>query len=95
MNFVLLIGKSYIWVCRHKDNKPAIAHFKQILNNKYDTETYAAKKRKTINISLKMEFLSKEHFKSFMLKYFGELVLFFSFFFLLDTPNCNNVVIEK
>ena len=44
-NYVLLIGKIYIWDCRRKENKPAIAHFKQILKNKYDTEKYVAKKQ--------------------------------------------------
>lgn len=38
INYVLLIGKIHIWDCRRKGNKPVIAHFKQILKNKYDTE---------------------------------------------------------
>ena len=44
-NYVLLIGKSYIWVSRRKDKKPAIAHLKQILNNKYDRKIYVAQKK--------------------------------------------------
>ena len=37
-NYVLLLGKVYLWDCRRNDNKPSIMYFMQILKNKYDTE---------------------------------------------------------
>ena len=45
-NYVLLLGKIYLWDCRRNDNKPSIMHFIQILKkNKYDTEKLIAKKQ--------------------------------------------------
>ena len=44
-NYVLLLGKVYLWDCRRNDNKPSITHFIQILKNKYDTEKLIAKKQ--------------------------------------------------
>ena len=44
-NYVLLLGKIYLWDCRRNDNKPSITHFIQILINKYDTEKLIAKKQ--------------------------------------------------
>ena len=37
-NYVLLLGKVYLWDRRRNDNKPSIMYFMQILKNKYDTE---------------------------------------------------------
>ena len=44
-NYVLLLGKIYLWDCSRNDNKPSITHFIQILKNKYDTEKLIAKKQ--------------------------------------------------
>ena len=44
-NYVLLLGKIYLWDCRRNDNKPSITHFIQILKNKYDTEKLIAQKQ--------------------------------------------------
>ena len=38
VNYVLILGKSYLWNCRDKDIKPSISHCKRILENKYETE---------------------------------------------------------
>ena len=48
VNYVLNVGKSYLWSCRHKDIKPSISHFKRILENKYETEKYIAFKSNRI-----------------------------------------------
>ena len=42
VNYVIILGKSYLWSCRHKNIKPSCSHFKRILENKYDTEKYIA-----------------------------------------------------
>ena len=44
-DYVLLLGKVYLWDCRRNDNKPSITHFLQILKNKYDTEKLISKKK--------------------------------------------------
>ena len=44
-NYVLLLGKIYLWDCGCNDNKPSITHFNQTLKNKYDTEKLIAKKQ--------------------------------------------------
>ena len=44
-NYVLLLGKIYLWDCRRNDNKPSITHFIQILKNRYDTEKLIAQKQ--------------------------------------------------
>ena len=44
-NYVLLLGKIYLWDCGCNDNKPSITHFNQILKNKYDTEKLFAKNK--------------------------------------------------
>jgi len=38
VNYVLLLGKKYLWDCRRNVNKPSIAYFIQILKNKYNIE---------------------------------------------------------
>ena len=40
VNCVMILGKSYLWNCRHKDIKPSISHFERILEKKYETEKY-------------------------------------------------------
>ena len=44
-NYVLLLGKIYLWDCRRNDNRPSITHFIQTLKNKYDTEKLIAKRQ--------------------------------------------------
>jgi len=59
VNFVLILGKSYLWSCRHKDIKPSISHFRRILKNKYETEIYIAFKSNRI-ISFRNKWKSYE-----------------------------------
>ena len=37
-SYVIVLGKSHLWSCRHKNIKPSCSHFKRILKNKYETE---------------------------------------------------------
>ena len=48
VNYVTILGKSYLWNCRHKDIKPSISHFQKILEKKYETEKYIAYKSNRI-----------------------------------------------
>ena len=49
VNYVIILGKSYLWSCRHKKIKPSISHFERILEKKYETEKYIAfKSNRTI-----------------------------------------------
>ena len=50
VNYVIILGKSYLWSCRHKQIKPSISHFERILEKKYETEKYIAfKSNRTIS----------------------------------------------
>ena len=48
VNYVIILGKSYLWNCRHKDIKPSISNFERILEKKYETEKYIAFKSNRI-----------------------------------------------
>ena len=48
VNYVIMLGKSYLWNCRCKDIKPSISHFERILEKKYETEKYIAYKSNRI-----------------------------------------------
>ena len=48
VNYVIILGKSYLWNCRHKDIKSSISHFQRILEKKYETEKYIAYKSNRI-----------------------------------------------
>ena len=48
VNYVIILGKSYLWNCRHKDIKPSISHFQRILEKKYEIEKYIAYKSNRI-----------------------------------------------
>ena len=48
VNYVIILGKSYLWNCRHKGIKPSISHFERILEKKYETEKYIAFKSNRI-----------------------------------------------
>ena len=39
-NYIIILGKTYLWTCRCKDMKPSFNHFERILLNKYQTEKY-------------------------------------------------------
>ena len=48
VNYVIILGKTYLWSCRHKEIKPSGSHFMKILENKYETEKYLAFKSNRI-----------------------------------------------
>ena len=49
VNYILLIGKIYIWDCRRKANKPVIAHIKQILKINTTQKGMLQKSKKSNN----------------------------------------------
>ena len=48
--FLVILGKSCLWICRCKDTKPSLRHFKRVLLNKYHTEKYISLKSNNINL---------------------------------------------
>ena len=48
VNYVLTLGISYLWSCRHQDIKPSISHFEKVLGNKYETKKCIAFKSNRI-----------------------------------------------
>ena len=50
INYVVILGKSYLWTCRCKDTKPSQRHFKRVLFNKYHTEKFISLKSNNINL---------------------------------------------
>ena len=44
LNYILNLGKSYLWTCLCNRMKPYLSHFKRILINKYQTERYISLK---------------------------------------------------
>ena len=48
VNYVIILGKNYLWNCRRKESKPSISHFERILEKKYETEKYIAFKSNRI-----------------------------------------------
>ena len=50
LNYMLILGKSYLWTCRCKEIKPCLSHFKRILFYKYQTEKYFSLKLNNSNL---------------------------------------------
>ena len=48
-NFILILGKMYLWTCRCKETKPSFSHFERNLLNKYQTERYISLKSNNMN----------------------------------------------
>ena len=48
-NYILILGKMYLWTCRCKETKPSFSHFKRILLNKYQTERHISLKSNKTN----------------------------------------------
>ena len=44
VNYVVILGKTYLWSCRRKEIKPSGSHSRKILENKYETEKQIALK---------------------------------------------------
>ena len=42
INYIVILGKIYLWTCRCKGINPIFNHFKKILEIKYETEKYIA-----------------------------------------------------
>ena len=64
VNYIITLGKNFLWTCRCKNIKPSSINFKRILLEKYETEKYIAFK------SNKMNMFNKKW------KPFEELILF-------------------
>ena len=50
LNYILILGKTYLWTCRYKETKPSFSHFERILLNKYQTEKYISFKSNNTNL---------------------------------------------
>ena len=48
INYIVILGKTYLWTCRCKGINPIFDHFKKILEMKYETEKYIAFKTNKI-----------------------------------------------
>ena len=48
INYIVILGKTYLWTCRCKGIIPIFYHFKKILEIKYETEKYIAFKTNKI-----------------------------------------------
>ena len=49
LNYIIILGKTYLWTYRCKDKIPSFNHFERILLNKYQTEKYISFKSNNIN----------------------------------------------
>jgi len=49
MNYIVILGKTYLWSCRCKGINPISNDFKRILEIKYETEKYIAFKANKIS----------------------------------------------
>ena len=72
-NYVLILGKTYLWTCRCKETKPSFSHFERIFLNKYATEKYISFKSNNIDLFKKKWRIFEEMFllikSTSMLKY--------------------------
>lgn len=50
LNYILILGKSYLWPCCCNKIKPCLSHFKRLLINKYQTEKYISFKLNNSNL---------------------------------------------
>ena len=48
LNYIIILGKTYLWTCRCKETKPSFNHFERILLDKYQTEKYISFKSNSI-----------------------------------------------
>ena len=42
INYIVILGKTYLWTCRCEGINPNFNHFERILEIKYETEKYIA-----------------------------------------------------
>ena len=50
VNYIIILGKNFLWTCRCKNIKPSFIHFKRSLLDKYETEKYIAFKQTKMNM---------------------------------------------
>ena len=50
LNYILILGKTYLWTCWCKETKTTFRHFERILLNNYQTEKYISFKSNNINL---------------------------------------------
>ena len=50
VNYIIILGKNFLWTCRCKNIKPSFIHLKRILLDKYETEKYIAFKQTKMNM---------------------------------------------
>ena len=50
--YIIILGKSYLWNCRHKDIKPSITHFERILEKKYELKNILLSNRIELFLSM-------------------------------------------
>ena len=48
LNYIIILGKTYLWACRCKETKLSFNHFERILLDKYQTEKYISFKKNQI-----------------------------------------------
>ena len=60
VNYVIILGKVYLWTCKQKAIKPNLRHFKIILEKKHETEKYIALNSNKIDLFDKKWKLFKE-----------------------------------
>lgn len=61
LNYIVILGKTYLWTCRRKEIKPNFEHFKKLLEIKYETEKYIALKNNEKNLFYKKWKLFEEN----------------------------------
>ena len=61
-NYIIILGKTYLWTCRCKETKPSFSHFERILLNKYQIEKYISLKSNNINLFKKKWRIFEESF---------------------------------
>jgi len=40
LNYIVILGKSFLWTCQCKETLPSLNHFLRILFMKYETEKH-------------------------------------------------------
>ena len=50
LNYILILGKTYLWTCRCNETKPCFNHFERVFLDKYQTEKYISFKSNSINL---------------------------------------------
>ena len=62
-NYVLILGKTYLWTCQCKEMKPSFSHFERILLNKCATEKYFSFKSNNIDLFYMLNYVLYKLYK--------------------------------